>query len=537
VHGTGSAFFGFYEWPHDGDAAVSRTITYTNDGGAPVALELSEDMTGPGSASDLFDLSQTSVTVPAGGSVDVEVTADADDAPAVGRYTGFVVATDGSGTVRARTAIGLVKEEERYDLSVHALDRDGNPASGFVILFDFRSPWATILQLDPDTGAAQTQRLAPGPYNISTWMNVRGSGGPDSEGIALVAKPHFVLDRDQEVVLDARKAKRVTVTTPRPSEDRHRRLQYFHDAGIPDGFTFSDLYFVPASVDDMFAVPTGAVPGAGFDFTTRWRRSAPLLDLSAFVPAKTAVDFLYQGGSSRLDGKVRLTGVYAGNGAPADYDGLDAKGKAVLIRRSDGVQSWDWIAPAQAAGAELLIVVNDRPGKLYEFVVGELPVVSVTKAQGDRLIAAAQAGKLTLRGEATAFSPYIYDLAFSDARGIPSDLSYAPRARDLAQIDHRFLGPAGLVFESRYDCHAYSFPPCWGATEPVPARSTRTDYVSTGGIRWYQDVVHAAGWEQRYDQVTYKPGQRTAFDWLAPITRPRLGPATGARLGTATSCP
>ena len=196
VHATGSAFLGFYKWPHDGDAPVSRTITYTNDGAAPVHLELSEDVAGPGGgASDLFDLSQESVTVPAGGSVDVKVTADADDAPAVGRYTGFVVATDDSDAVRARTAIGLVKEEERYDLTVRAVDRDGKPASGYVILFDFLSPWATILQLDPETGAAATQRLAPGPYNISTWMTVRGSSGPDSTGVALVAKPHFMLGR------------------------------------------------------------------------------------------------------------------------------------------------------------------------------------------------------------------------------------------------------------------------------------------------------------------------------------------------------
>jgi subtilisin family serine protease len=518
VHATGSAFLGFYEWPHDGDAPVSRTITYTNDGAAAVVFDLNAD------APDLFHLSQDSVTVPAGSSVDVSVTADADDAPGVGRYTGFVVATDASGAVRARTAIGLVKEEERYDLSVRAVDRDGAPASGYVVLFDFRTPWATILQLDPETGAAQTQRLAPGPYNISTWMDVRGSSGPDSAGVALVAEPHFMLDRDQKVVLDARKAKRITVATPRPSEDRGRRMQYFHDAGIPDGFTLMDLYFVPPNVDDMYAVPTGAVPGAGFDFTTRWRRGAPLLDVSAFLPATMEVEFLYQGGSNRLDGKVGLAGVYAGTGAAADFEGVDASGKAVVIRRSDAVQSWDWVAPAQAAGAELLIVANDRPGKLFEFVTGELPVVSVTKAQGDRLIAAASAGKLSFRGEATAFSPYMYDLVLSEDRGIPAHLSLAPRSRDLAQVDHRFLGPKGLVYEGRYDCHAYSLPPCWGWYEPVPGQSTRTDYVSTGGARWYQDVLHSAGWEQRYDQVTYDAGKRYSLDWLAPITRPRLGP-------------
>jgi hypothetical protein len=140
------------------------------------------------------------------------------------------------------------------------------------------------------------------------------------------------------------------------------------------------------------------------------------------------------------------------------------------------------------------------------------------------LIAAARAGKLSFRGEATAFSPYLYDLVLSEDEGIPADLSLAPRARDLARIDHRFLGPPGLVYESRYDCHDYSLPPCWGEFEPVPGQSTRTDYVSTGGASWYQNVLHSAGWEQRYDQVAYDAGKRYSLDWLAPITRPRLGP-------------
>jgi hypothetical protein len=100
----------------------------------------------------------------------------------------------------------------------------------------------------------------------------------------------------------------------------------------------------------------------------------------------------------------------------------------------------------------------------------------------------------------------------------------SPRARDLAQIDNRFLGPPGVIFESRADCHAYSLPPCWGYYEPVRGQSTRTDYVSAGGARWYQDLLHTGGWEQRYDQASYDAGRRYSLDWLAPITRPRLGP-------------
>lgn len=527
VHATGSVYFGFFDWPHDGDAVVSRTITYSNSGSAPAVLELTEQVRGPdGASSDLFELSAETVTVPAGGTAQVSVTADPDDAQAVGRYTGFVVATTPDGSAVARSAVGLVKEGERYDLEVSALDRSGAPGTGYVTVYDFVSPWPTFLTLDPQTGKAKTQRLAPGPYNISTWLDVQGVGGPDSSGVALLVEPHFVLDRDREVVLDARKAARVTVSTPRPSEDRYRRMQYFHDAGIENGFPFSNAFFASPVVDDLFATPTGAVPGAGFDFAMRWRRGAQLLDLGARTPAKAPFDPLYQGGSTRLDGKLTLDGVYVGTGTPAEYAGIDAKGKAVFITRSDAIASWEWIAPAQDAGAALLVVVNDRPGKLFEYVAGDVPVVSVTQAQGQPLVAAARAGKLSLVGRATAFSKFMYDLVLANEREIPDDLSFSPRVTDLAQIDNRYLGPKGVVYDGRYDCRtSYGLPPCWGTYEPVPARSVRVDYVSTGaGTRWYQDVFHLSGWEQRHDQATYAAGRRTERTWLAPVTRPRLGP-------------
>ena len=31
VRATGSLDFGFYDWPHEGDVPVEKTITYTND--------------------------------------------------------------------------------------------------------------------------------------------------------------------------------------------------------------------------------------------------------------------------------------------------------------------------------------------------------------------------------------------------------------------------------------------------------------------------------------------------------------------------
>ena len=68
--------------------------------------------------------------MPAGGKATVPVTGD-PQAAAIGRDAGWIVGTDeATGTAVTRTSVALVKEDERYDLNVSLVDRDGNPAAG-----------------------------------------------------------------------------------------------------------------------------------------------------------------------------------------------------------------------------------------------------------------------------------------------------------------------------------------------------------------------------------------------------------------------
>ena len=46
IDATGSAFLGFYGWPHDGDPVATRTITYRNTGAAPAVLTLDGELIG-----------------------------------------------------------------------------------------------------------------------------------------------------------------------------------------------------------------------------------------------------------------------------------------------------------------------------------------------------------------------------------------------------------------------------------------------------------------------------------------------------------
>ncbi|MEV0952169.1 S8 family serine peptidase [Promicromonospora sp. NPDC050249] len=529
VDASGGGFLGFYGWPHDGDEPATSTVTYTNTTDADVTLALSTDVVGPdGAPSDLVTLSADEVVVPAGGTADVTVSADADDAPLPGKYSGAVVATDALGEVAVRTSTALVKEEERYGLDITALDRSGEPATGWVDFYRYGDQFVSTLPIDPATGEVPTQRLLPGVYSATAFLDVDGSKGAGSTGVALVGDPQVVVDdSDQSLVLDAREATELTLDTPQESEVAHRRFQFFNDSGIGGTFaTFGATYAVPLDVDSFFAVPTGAVDSADFDFGVRWRAIEPALDVRAWTPRPVRFEPVYQAGSARLDGRVALRAVAAGTGTAAEYDSVDAEGKAVLVTRDAAVSAEEREAAAQAAGAALLVVVNDRPGPLVEYVTrDDLPVVSVTAAEGPKLLAAAATGRLTLTGTAQEFPSYLYDVSRSWPGEIPGNLALAPTTRQLATVESRYNDTEErLVLDDRADCRDYQWPPCLSVHALQDTATVRTDYVSTyDDVTWYEDVQHESGWGQRGVRQAYEPRSTTVRDWFAPVTAPRTG--------------
>lgn len=527
VDGSGDGFLGFYGWPHDGDEPVNQTVTYTNSTDADVTLALSTDVVGPdGKMSDLVSLSAEEVVVPAGGSAEVTVTADADDATLTGKYSGAVVAT--SGEITVRTAAALVKEEERYGLDITALDRSGEPATGYVDFYRYGDQFVSSLPIDPATGKVPTQRLQPGTYSATAFLDVAGSQGAGSTGVALVGDPQVVVtDKDQSLVLDARKADELTLKTPKDSDVAYRRFQFFNDSGIGGLYaTFGATYAVPVDVDSFYAEAGGPVDSAEFDFAVRWRATEPALDVTARSSRPLAFDPTYQLGSAKLDGRVSLRAVAAGKGTTADYEGIDAKGRAVLVTRDDAVTAEERETAAQAAGAALLVVVNDRPGPLVDYVTqGDLPVVSLRSPQGEKLLAAVEKGKVTLEGRAVEFPSYLYDVSKSWPGEIPAELALAPTSRQLATVKSRYNDTEQrLAVDNRADCRDYQWPPCLSVRALQPTATDRTDYVSTyDGVTWYENVAHESSWEQRGVRQAYEPRSTTVRSWFAPVTAPRTG--------------
>ncbi|MGM0836608.1 MAG: S8 family serine peptidase [Bacillota bacterium] len=525
VRATGSLDFGFFDWPHEGDVPVEKTVTYTNESDKSVTLDLSAtftDSSGSEAPAGLLKLSANKVTVAAKGSADITVTLDPQFSALGSRYQGHLSAKVNDQTV-AHTAMGMMKEDERYSLTINATDRDGSPNRAIISLVGpNKEPEFMVVE------GTKELRLPTGTYSVMSLMDV--DVNTDHAGVALVGNPEIILNDSKTIELDARKAHEYTVNVPKKSEASFRRMEYYRTFGGTK--TINAMYILPVWVDKMYAEPTKEVKYGELDMSTRWRLIKPLLTVNF---KGQEIDNIPQAGSTLLKGKHHLTAVYAGKGATEDYNRLNAKGKVVLVDRSDEVSGSERAAAAHAAGAKLLITVNDGPRELSEWVGVEnedytltdvpIAVAAVSGTEGDKLIKAARSGKLTLNVEGTPDTPYVYDLVDGHQNVVPKDLNYSPKTNDLVKINSRYKSdrPAPGA-EFRWDIRPYS---TFGAgfLNNLSLPSVRTEWVSAQeGTSWYHQAnVLDSYWEVREPVVTYKPGQHLDEEWFAPVVRPRFG--------------
>jgi hypothetical protein len=291
--------------------------------------------------------------------------------------------------------------------------------------------------------------------------------------------------------------------------------------------TIADQYLLPPWIDTMYALPTAPVTRGAFEFETRWRKSRPLLTIA---DRGRDVVFLGQPGSSLYDGRSLMDAAYLPTGSAAEYAGHDVRGKAVIVTRSDALTAAQRAQAAAQAGAALLIVVNDGPGKLFEWTGADdgtpvpIPVVGVTARTGRPLVDRAVRGALHLSVVGAPNSPYVYDLVDPHPHQVPKALAYRLRQRDLATVDMRYHGDTtrrGAEF--RWDYRPYRGYAV-GSELAMDFPATRTDYVSAQpGTAWSEDAVGGAELElvSVSDTHAYRAGSRRTVDFFGPVIRPR----------------
>ncbi|WP_405526606.1 S8 family serine peptidase [Streptomyces avidinii] len=515
VRGTGSLFFGNYTWPHEpSDVAVTKDLTFTNTGSAAVTLNLALTGGGP------FTLGATRVTVPAGGTAAVPVTGDPGAAPA-GRHVGYVSATDAAtGQPVTRTSVALLEEDERYGLNIKLVGRDGRPAAGWVGINLAGDVWPWSLYVDGST----TMRMAPGTYTVAGYLDVAGEKA-DRSGLAVLVDPETVLKGGSaDVVLDASRARLLQTEAPERTEDRQRKVDFnVHYKGLDPYLDYRSAYVLPPMYDDVYVAPTEPMQQGEFTLTTRWRKGEPRLDLST-PGGRLRLDALVQSGSALGTATDRLDVVHAGNGAAAAYRNVRAKGRVVVVDRSDGVAPQERAEAAVAAGAKALIVVNDGVGSLMEYV-GEsaIPVASVHRDAGKALVAMARSGNDKLTVKQARYTPFVYDLTRDYPGRVPDRaLVYRPSKGDLARIDARYYSAAGGRAAEGYRSD-FTLSPSFNLPEIEWHPGTRTEWVTPGQV-WRefhtQGVDGALPWSMVSGDNTYAKGSTTRLDWFAPATRP-----------------
>ncbi|MFF2275719.1 S8 family serine peptidase [Agromyces sp. NPDC058126] len=530
---SGSGDFGMLSW---GEAAepVARTIEYTNCGDAEVVLTIEASLvdTTPGSgggglepmsaraASDVLAIDADEVTIPAGETRTVTMTADPAKVPAGAQLSGALTASV-DGEIATRTALGVIAEAERYDLTVTATDFDGEPTDTYGWIWNAATGWYASFGVAGET----TLRLPAGLYSVMSFMNVDRDA--DTAAIALVGDPDVVLDGAKNVAFDARAAKPVTVDV---GDDEVEAVVRRMDFKV-DGFSGSAL--APVWIDELYAQPMDAPEAESFDFTTRWRLQDPLLALKA---GKEELDLIAQAGSTLLDGEVRVRAVAAGLGSAEEFAAAEVKGKVAVVTRSDTVSASARAANAAAAGAKLLIVVNDGDGELSEWVGSEdyttdvaIPVAAISGVQGRKVLDAIAKKPVTVTGEGMPIAEEVFDIARYSDGSVPEKLAYRPKK--LARIDTTYYGEKGsTVGEYRYD-----FVPSTEYGTGYPMRTSRgierTEWVNTDQVEWYQNVNSVDwGWDIRDVVRAYEPGEQTEASYFGSVVRPYVGPGYWAPL-------
>ncbi|MFF4053628.1 S8 family serine peptidase [Streptomyces chartreusis] len=520
VFATTAAYSGFHTWPLQPGETDVQTVTYTNVGDAPVSLDLEINGTVP---AGMFSLSKDHVTVPAHGTTTVTLTAALDKLAGDQSVSAVITGTDGTGDVRARTLIGATQQGQRQNLTVVAKDRAGKPLAGRVVL----TAEHLFASMDLDTSGTGTTRLPVGNY--SGWFigDVQGTEGAHSRGMELLAFNDVKLDQDRSVTLDGRKARQILARVPQQTTAVAPRLDV--QRSFTDSLTQTSMLPDP-SYDSIWALPTGKkVTDGKFEAGARFRLEQPALTVS--TKSTTFKDPLVKRAATPLPaGSRNLTAVFAGNGTAEELARHNVPGNAVVVRGNgtEGIKAQ--AEAAAAAGARLLLVVNEGVGRLQPWdenpwspeSPAPVTVATLNADQGAELIGSLRHGAVSLKVNSHPTTDYVYDVVHHWTGAVPADPTWREEPKDLARVNVSFRNyRQGKALEFRTDVWQG-----WavGNLLTAPAQGERTDWV-TADATWLDDAyIQGETGQHSIAPLQYLARKTGKVSWFGPIQRPRMGP-------------
>ncbi|MER5312029.1 S8 family serine peptidase [Streptomyces sp. NPDC002773] len=534
VLGSPAVQGGTYNWPQDRTDRTTVSVPYTNTSGAPVTLNLAvEKVTGNDGSrvrSSVARLDRRTVTVPAGATVQVPLAVDPTahlDRAQYGDVTGRVIAT-GNGGIHVSTPFSLYVEPETVTLRVKLIDRRGEPATGASSLDVIGTDDASGERRFNEGAADQVYRLRPGSYFLSSFVTTpdAGEGATLNDSLSYLGRPQLELRKDTTVVLDARAAHQLSVKTDKATELRGATLAFARS--WDDTWLHAGTAAGPRSIRSYYASVEGAADEGDFEFGSYWRAGAPQITSLRTTDGLTLHPLTASLGSDNLDGTGSARLVDAGTGTPEELKAAGVQGRIALVRLPDGSTGAGALARnAKAAGAVAVVVHHAAPGRWYpggSFTGLGLPVLSVPSTEATALLGRLAAGEVTLAWQATAKTPYVYNLAFPETRAVRDDRNYRVRDGQLGRTDSVY-GSAGITtdftdFPAAHRPNGVTV--SFGSLETVPAPGTRTEYHSTGDTAWSQMVNSSFPFGELMigARHTYTPGEKRTERWYDGVIAP-----------------
>ncbi|MGW1276380.1 S8 family peptidase [Streptomyces tsukubensis] len=350
-----SVSLGTHRWPHDDAAPATEQVTYHNSGPSDLTLDLAlTEATGPGGApapAGLLTLGASRITVPAGGTATVGVTADIRvPGAADGTYQATVVATGDSGRTVVRTAASVHREPESYEIALRTIGRDGAAAPIASATFVGLGGELDGVYLPIDLSAGErTIRLPKGRYQLTG----SASTGRPADGFDELVQPVLELDGNTSTVLDFRTTKPFDITVPDPRvQEAPGVVQHQVSLG-------TERYHSTVMVPSLGSLRTGhlgpALPDGALTYALHANWRGPGIDYNTVLSGRGN---RFPAGAVKHYRKADFARVDAGLGASVP----GRSGGYIPFGRPPGDGFWgfgvDTVAPAQTRRSSLVTTAH-----------------------------------------------------------------------------------------------------------------------------------------------------------------------------------
>ncbi|MEU7852622.1 S8 family serine peptidase [Nonomuraea sp. NPDC049141] len=494
--------------PYTGQT-LTKKVTYRNTGKDPVTLALSLALThGDAQApAGMASITPSSLTVPAGGTASADLTIE----PTLGEpgwYEGRLTAT--AGTDRLTAPIAFRKQAQMDTVRVKLVGKPEwalHPGPLSVIRVGDTDP---LLAGEPLTVVTENWRTTDVPGTVETVIKL-AHGGVYSTSAApwwytmpahqlqygLLIAPETKLDGDTTITLDATKAEQLQISTPRESEPVFLNTMNVRTTASGRMYAGASLLsYEPVIAGGYWVTPLKSKPSIGtFTFLFDEIRRAPEVSLS--VPGLR----LHPSYISEHDALVPKFA--ADQRLSLTTTGADVRGKLVYLPARNSLQlllaDLDLAIKGGAAG----VITSDRFAWILSATAytaqNKLPLLWIDSAEADTLGKAMArkpypTGKLTVQPT----SPFEYKLAYYLKGTTAGRLTFAPKARELTEIDTTYHAEFPMQQGTwgpypNFNEVDHTFIP----VQPLSVRGshlfgaplTRTEYYNTTGseVLWQRD--------------------------------------------------